>query len=79
MDLKETKHLTTLADIKLHTNSERNKSDTQEMYNMLFSEEEKLNEIDIDINQPNKDIGKTMFGEVTTLDWIKTWRVFEIN
>ena len=79
MDLKETKQLITSAEIKLHTKSEKNKSDTQEMYDILFSEEERLGETNTDNKHPNKVIGKRIFGNVSTLDWIQTWRAFEIN
>ena len=78
MDLKETKQLITSAEIKLHTKS-KNKSDPQAMYDTLFSEEEQLGEANIDGKHTNKDIGKRMFGNVSTLDWIQTWRAFEIN
>ena len=78
MDLKETKQLIASAEIKLHTKSE-NKSDTQEMYDALFSDEEQLGEPKTDSKHPNKDIGKRMFGNVSTLDWIQTWRAFETN
>ena len=78
MDLKETKQLIASAEIKLHTKSE-NKSDTQKMYDALFSDEEQLGQTNTDSKHPNKDIGKRMFGNVSTLDWIKTWRAFETN
>ena len=78
MDLKETKQLIASAEIKLHTKS-KNKSDTQEMYDALFSDEEHLAETNTDSKNPNKDIGKRMFGNVSTLDWIQTWRAFETN
>ena len=78
MDLKETKQLIASAEIKLHTKS-KNKSDTQEMYESLFSDEEQLGENNTDSKQPNKDIGKRIFGNVSTLDWIQTWRAFETN
>ena len=78
MDLKETKQLIASAEIKLHTKS-KNKSDTQKMYDALFSDEEQLGETNTDSKHPNKDIGKRMFGNVSTLDWIQTWRAFETN
>ena len=78
MDLKETKQLIASAEIKLHTKS-KNKSGSQEMYDALFSDEEQLGENNTDSKQPNKDIGKRIFGNVSTLDWIQTWRAFEIN
>ena len=78
MDLKETKQLIASAEIKLH-NKSKNKSDTQEMYDALFSDEEQLGETNTDSKHPDKDIGKRMFGNVSTLDWIQTWRAFETN
>ena len=78
MDLKETKQLIASAEIKLDTKS-KNKSDTQKVYDTLFSEEEQLVEPNTDGKHPKKDIGKRMFGNVSTLDWIQTWRAFEIN
>ena len=78
MDLKETKQLIASADIKLHTKS-KNKSDTQKIYDTLFSEEEQLGETNTDSRHPNKDTGKRLFGNVSTLDWIQTWRAFETN
>ena len=47
MDLKETKQLIASSEIKLHTKS-KNKSDTQEMYDALFSDEEQLGETNTD-------------------------------
>ena len=78
MDLKETKQLIASSEIKLHTKS-KNKSDTQEMYDALFSDEEQLGETNTDSKHFNEDIGKRMFGNVSTLDWIQTWRAFETN
>ena len=78
MDLKETKQLIASAEIKLHTKS-KNKSDTQGVYDVLFSKEQLLGETNTDGNHPDKDTGKPIFGNVSTLDWIQTWRAFEIN
>ena len=79
MDLKETNHLKNTADIKLHARSKRNNSNAQGTYEILFSEEERLNETNINGNHPTTYTSKPTFGEVATLDWIKTWRAFEIN
>ena len=78
MDLKETKQLIASTEIKLHTKSE-NKSDTQKVYDTLFSEEEQLDATNTNSKHPSKDTGKRLFGNVSTLDWIQTWRAFEIN
>ena len=79
MDLNETKKLITSAEIKLHTKSEKNKPDTKGIYDILFSTEQPSSETNTDSKHPNKDTGKRIFGDVSTLDWIQTWRDFEIN
>ena len=79
MDLKETKPLKTSAEIKLHTKSGQNKSNTQAIYDTLFSEEEKINESNTGSKYLSKDIQKPTFGNVSTLEWITTWRAYEIN
>ena len=79
MDLKETKKLISSAEIKLHTKSEKNRSDTQGIYDVLFSKEQLLGETNTDGNHSDKDTGKPIFSDATTLDWIQTWRAFEIN
>ncbi len=79
MNLKETKQLIASEGIKLHTKSEKNKSDTQAIYDTLFSEEERMSETNTDSKLTNKNTSKRTFGNVSTLDWIHTWRAFEIN
>ena len=79
MDLKEMKHLTTSTGIKLHAKSEKNKSDAQEMYAILYSEEERSSETNLEHKISTKEIAKPIFSEVTTLYWIQTWRAFEFN
>ena len=79
MDLKETKQLITSAEIKLHAKSEKNKSDTQGVYDILFSEEERLSDTNTHSKHSSKAISKRVFGNTSTLDWIQTWRAFEIN
>ena len=79
MDLKETKKLITSTEIKLHKKSEKNESGTQGLYDILFSEEQQLGETNTGSKHPEKDTGKRIFGNVSTLDWIQTWRAFEIN
>ena len=79
MDLKETKQLITSAEIKLHAKSEKNKSDNQGVYDVLFSEEEGFSDTNTHSKHSNKAIGKRVFGNTSTLDWIQTWRAFEIT
>ena len=79
MDLKETKQLITSAEIKLHAKSEKNKSDNQGVYDVLFSEEEGFSDTNTHSKHSSKAIGKRVFGNASTLDWIQTWRAFEIT
>ena len=79
MDLKETKKLVTSAEIQAHKKSEKNESGTQGIYDILFSGEQRLGETNTVSKHPEKDTGKLIFGNVSTLDWIQTWRPFEIN
>ncbi len=72
-------HSMASAGIKLNTKSGSHKDDTKTIYNILFSEDERLSKTDIDDNNFTKYNEKPTFGEVTTLDWLKTWRDFKIN
>ena len=53
MELKETNHLLSSVDINVVKPSERNNSDRQSIYDMLFSAEE--NEADNSINSKHSD------------------------
>ena len=79
MELKETNHLLSSIDINVVKPSERNNSDRQSIYDMFFSAEE--NEADNSINSKHSDNNdeKRKFGNVSTLDWLQTWRSTEIS
>ena len=79
MYLKETKNLTISPEIKLHSKSDENNAETQKMYNILFDQEERSIDPNNDKKYPIKDNAKPIFGDVSTLEWIKTWRAFEIS
>ena len=79
MELKETNHLLSSVDINVVKPSERNNSDKRSIYDMFFSPEE--DEADNSINSKhsnNNDEGRK-FGNVSTLDWLQTWRSTEIS
>ena len=79
MELKETKHLSTSADMDVVTPLEKNNSQSQGIYNLLFSPEE--GEPDPIVGDKNYDNNrqKPKFGNVSTLDWLKTWRSTQIS
>ena len=79
MELKETNHLSSSVDINVVKPSERNNSDRQSISNMFFSAEE--DEADNSINNKHSDNNdeERKFGNVSTLDWLQTWRSTEIS
>ncbi len=79
MELKETNHLRSSVDINVVKPSERNNSDRQSISNMFFSAEE--DEADNSINNKHSDNNdeERKFGNVSTLDWLQTWRSTEIS
>ena len=79
MELKETNHLLSSVDINAVKRSERNNSDRQSIYDMFFSAEE--DEADNSINNKHSDNNdeERKFGNVSTLDWLQTWRSTEIS
>ena len=79
MELKETNHLRSSVDINVVKPSERNNSDRQSIFNMFFSAEE--DEADNSIKNKHSDNNdeERKFGNVSTLDWLQTWRSTEIS
>ena len=79
MELKETNHLLSSVDKNIVKPSERNNSDRQSIYNMFFSAEE--DEADNSVNSKHSDNNdkERKFGNVSTLDWLQTWRSTEIS
>ena len=79
MELKETNHLLSSVDINVVKPSERNNSDKRSIYEMLFStEEDEANNI-IDSKHSDINNDERKFGNVSTLDWLQTWRSTEIS
>ena len=79
MELKETNHLLSSVDINVVKPSERNNSDRQSISKLFFSAEE--DEADNSINNKHSDNNdeERKFGNVSTLDWLQTWRSTEIS
>ena len=79
MELKETNHLLSSVDINVLKPSERDNSDRQSIYDMFFTAEK--DETDTSINSGTSDVDneEREFGNVSTLDWLQTWRSTEIS
>ena len=79
MELKETNHLLSSVEAKIVKPLERNNSDKPSIYDKFFSEEE--DESDSTVNSKNSNInnGERKFGNVSTLDWLQTWRSTKIS
>jgi len=79
MELKKTNHLLSSVDINVVKPSERNNSDRQSIYDMFFSaEEDEANNNTNSKHSDNNDEDRK-FGNVSTLDWLQTWRSTEIS
>ena len=74
MELKETNHLLSSVETNVVKPSERNNSDKRGIYEMILSSEE--DKADNIINSKPSDIknNERKFGNVSTLDWLQTWR-----
>ena len=79
MELKETKHLPTSAEMNVVNPSERNNSKDRRIYNILFTQAEEEPDTSIDENYTSNIDQKLIFGNVSTLDWLKTWRSTTIS
>ena len=79
MELKKTNHFLTSVDINVVKPSERNNSDRESIYDMFYSAEK--DEADNSINSKHFDVDneERKFGNVSTLDWLQTWRSTEIS
>ena len=79
MELKETNHLLSPVAKNVVKPSERNNSDRGSIYDMFFSAEK--DEADHSINSKYSDEynEQRKFGNVSTLDWLQTWRSTKIS
>ena len=79
MELKETKHLSTSAEMDAVTPLEKNNSQSQGIYNLLFSPEKGESDTTVDEKNYDNNQQKPKFGNVSTLDWLNTWRSTQIS
>ena len=79
MELKETNHLISSVEKNVVKPSERNNSDKRGIYELILSSEE--DQADNVTNNKPSDIknNERKFGNVSTLDWLQTWRSTEIS
>ena len=78
MEVKETKQLSTSAELNIVTSSEKNKSQGQGIYSVLFLPEEGEQDTTVDDKYSDNNHKKPEFGNVSTLDWLNTWRSTQI-
>ena len=79
MELKEAKQLPNSVERNLVTQPDRNNSKKRGIYNILFPPSEEIADTSIDSKYSNNNHEKPKFGNVATLDWLKTWRSTEIS
>ena len=79
MELKETKHLSTSAELNVVSPSEKNNSQGQGIYNVLFLPEDGEQDTTVDDKYSDNNHKKPEFGNVSTLDWLNTWRSTQIS
>ncbi len=79
MELKDTKHLSTSTEINVVSPSEKNNSESQGIYNLLFLPKEGEQDAPVDDKYSDKNQQNPKFGNVSTLDWLNTWRSTQIS
>ena len=79
MELKDTTNLTTSVETNVQPRSDGNDSNNQRVYDIIFPGIEEAAEPNIDKNVSQKHHEKPLFGSVSTLDWLTTWRPLEIS
>ena len=79
MELKKTNHLLSSVDVNVVKPSERNNSDRRSIYDMFFTVEQDETDNSIDAKYSDFDNEEWRIGNVSTLDWLQTWRSTEIS
>ena len=80
VELKETKHLSTSAEINVVEPSKRNNSEKRKIYDIFFSAEEDvlgLPSVDNKASEISRE--EQRFSNVSTLEWLQTWRSTKIS
>ena len=80
MQLKETKNLTVPSDLRVSQLIGKNDSDNKKLYEVLYTVDDKEPNFTNDAKN-DKDLSSKIpsFGNVTTLEWIGTWRAIETD
>tara|TARA_B100000575_G_C22736255_1_gene440843 strand:+ start:28 stop:267 length:240 start_codon:yes stop_codon:yes gene_type:complete len=79
MELKKTNHLLSSVEINVVNPSERNNSDKPSVYDIISSAEEDKDDNSIDSNHSDTNREGRKFSNVSTLDWLQTWRSTAIS
>lgn len=79
MELKETTNSPTSVEINVQSRSKRNDTNDHRGYDILFSEIENSADQTVDEGGSQKYYEEPLFGSVSTLDWLATWRPLEIS
>ena len=79
MELKKTNHLLSAVEINVVKPSERNNSDKPSVYDMTSSAEEEKDDNSSDSNHSDTHRERRKFSNVSTLDWLQTWRSTAIS
>ena len=79
MELKKTNPLLSPLQINVVTPSEGNNSDKSSIYDILLSAEEDEADNRIDSNHSDTNGEGQKFSNVSTLDWLQTWRSTAIS
>ena len=79
MELKDTSKLNTSVEMGVTPVSERNDPKNHQVYDILFPPKEDEANPNIESNNAYKSHNKIIFGSVSTLDWLNTWRSLEEN
>ena len=79
MELKKTNHLLGSVEINVVSPSERNNSDKPSVYDIASSAEEEKDDNISDSNHSDTNREGRNFSNVSTLDWLQTWRSTAIS
>ena len=79
MELKDTSKLNTSVEMGVTPVSERNDPKNHKVYDILFRSEQDAINPNIGSGNSYKSHNKIIFGSVSTLDWLNTWRSLEEN
>ena len=79
MELKETSNLPNSVEINVQPSPEKNDSNNHKIFDLLLLGKEESADPTVDEVASHKDHEKSLFGSVSTLDWLTTWRPLEIS